>query len=321
MGFTLVEIFIALAVGLVLVAGVLTVFVGMKTTTSETTSYGVMQENGRFALTLITDDLLRQSFWGDLAGSLNESAITSAPNAIVAGDCVGMGANNRSFPLPNGHFRAIWGTSNNAEKCMAGAKDDSDVIHIKRAVSFPYPDTVADPLSAADLADNRYFINVNANSAAIFNGTQAIPDVNNGRVWEYQNHIYFVSEDGTANIPVLNRGNLVFGATAIDFNMVVEGIERIYFMYGIDTNADGAVNTYLSATNMTDIQWDNGNSTNIVAVKVFVLARDILPDNKYTNTNVYTMGDSTFTPPDDDNFRRLLFSSTVVLNNARNDSW
>jgi len=64
-GFTLVEIFISLAVGLALFAGVISVFVGMKTTSQETTTYGELQENGRFALSVLSDDLLKQNFWGD----------------------------------------------------------------------------------------------------------------------------------------------------------------------------------------------------------------------------------------------------------------
>jgi type IV pilus assembly protein PilW len=49
-GFALVELIIALSVGLVLFAGVLSIFVGMRTTTAETSSYGELQENGRFAI-------------------------------------------------------------------------------------------------------------------------------------------------------------------------------------------------------------------------------------------------------------------------------
>ena len=52
LGFSLLELFIALAIGLALLLGVLSVFVGMRTTTAETSSYGEMQENGRFAISI-----------------------------------------------------------------------------------------------------------------------------------------------------------------------------------------------------------------------------------------------------------------------------
>jgi len=94
-------------------------------------------------------------------------------------------------------------------------------------------------------------------------------------------------------------------------------------MYGIDndTNIDdkGVVNMFLSAGNMTQALWNNAANTKIIAVKVYVLARSILPDNDYTNTNTYRLGDVEFTP--NDNYRRMLFTSTVTLFNARVDSW
>lgn len=322
-GFSLVELLISMVVGIALLGGVLSVFVGMKTTTSETTSYGALQENGRFALNLITEDLLRQNFWGDLAGTLDSFTLTQSPNSNgLAGECFGGGANNGSFPRTNGHFRTLWGTTvtNLNTMCMTDAIVGSDILQLKRAISFPFPDTVADPLIATDLAVNRYYIKSNSNSAAIFNGAvAAIPDVNLGRVWQYQHHIYYVSEEN--NIPVLNRGTLQFGGAAMNFTMVVDGIERLYFMYGVDTDNDGAINAFISADNMTDPYWDNGSNSRILAVKVYILVRDILPDNKYENENIYQMGDTTFTPVPGDNFRRLLFSSTVALNNARLDVW
>ena len=72
---------------------------------------------------------------------------------------------------------------------------------------------------------------------------------------------------------------------------------------------------------MTLTQWDNGNNNRILAVRIYVLARSILPDNKYTNTNTYNLGDLSFTPEGGDNYRRLLFNSTITLYNAGVDSW
>jgi type IV pilus assembly protein PilW len=106
---------------------------------------------------------------------------------------------------------------------------------------------------------------------------------------------------------------------------MVDGIERIYFMYGISTVTNpelpgfGVINAYVSADNMTQALWDNTNSR-ILAIKVYVLARSILPDNNYENENTYTLGDQApYTP--EDNFRRLLLSSTVTLYNSEIDTW
>jgi type IV pilus assembly protein PilW len=314
-GYTLIEIFISLAVGLALFAGILSVFVGMKTTTKETATYGELQENGRFALSVLSDDLLRQNFWGDYSGTLDRSMLTASPDAAPGNECVGEGLNNGTFPHAVGHFRTLWGktvTNSSVMDCIDDAKITSDIIQIKRAIS--------QPLTAS--TSNNYYIISNINEAEIFTGTN-IPTVSNSQVWEYQHHIYYIREEAQGNntVPSLMQGRLT---TNMAFDPIIDGIEMIRFMYGIDTDAPGnagygIVDAFLSADNMTSIQWDNGNNNRILAIRIYVLARSILPDNKYTNTNTYNLGD--FPVTFNDNYRRLLFNSTVTLYNAGVDSW
>lgn len=322
-GLTILEMLIALVLGLVLFAGVISIFIGMRATTQETTSYGEMQENGRFALTLITDDLIRQGFWGDLDGALDFATLTQTVDpAGIGGDCVGGGVNNASFPVAVGHFRTLWGTTAVAAAnmgCINDAVVGSDIIQIKRAISSP--------LVAANMLPNRYYFASNSNSAAIFPGNAAVPTLNFSRLWEYQHRVYYVREEsqGAEDVPVLMQGQLTRAGTSMNLSMVVEGIERIRFMYGVDTDDDGVVNAFISAANMTEAFWDNENDVSILAVKVFVLARDILPDQKYENRNTYQLGDLAVNfvngQGNGDNYRRLLFSSTITLHNARSVSW
>jgi type IV pilus assembly protein PilW len=322
-GYTLIEIFISLAVGLALFAGILSVFVGMKTTTQETATYGELQENGRFALSVLSDDLLRQNFWGDYSGTLGRSVLTASPDVAPGNECVGEGLNNGTFPNTVGHFRTLWGktvTNSSLMGCIDDAKITSDIIQIKRAIS--------QPLTAS--TSNNYYIISNLNEAEIFTGTN-IPTVSNSQVWEYQHHIYYVREEAQGNntVPSLMQGRLT---TNMAFDPIIDGIEIIRFMYGIDTDAPGSdgygiVDAFLSADerialpadNMTSTQWDNGDNNRILAVRIYVLARSILPDNKYTNNNTYNLGD--FPVTFNDNYRRLLFTSTVTLYNAGVDTW
>ncbi|WP_448549110.1 PilW family protein [Thalassotalea fusca] len=323
-GFTIVEILISLVVGLGLLLGVLSIFVSMHRTTEETTSYGELQENGRFAISLLTDDLLRQSFWGDLPEQLDTSLLISSPDpATLGGDCVGAGANNASFPTAVGHFRTLWAvtaTAANNMGCINNAKVNSDILQVKRALSVQ--------TLPANVQADRYYLISNSNTGAVFAGSAAIPNVNFGSIWEYQHHIYYVREEtqGTNTVPVLVQGTLQnSAASAMNLSMVVEGIEHVHYMFGVDTNNSGTVNAFISADNMLEAHWDNESNVRILAVKVYVLARDIFPDSQYENLNTYQLGDKTLTFTDGlgngDNYRRLLFSSTVTLHNARVDSW
>ncbi|MDO6445833.1 PilW family protein [Colwellia sp. 1_MG-2023] len=315
-GFSLIELFISLAVGLGLLAGVLSVFVSMKTTTKETSTYGELQENGRFALNVLSDDLLRQDFWGDYVGTFDLANLNGVALGAPGNDCQGGGINNTTFPAANGHFRTLWGetaASGDPLGCFATsaqAKTGSDILQLKRVISTP--------VLPADISADNYYLITNINDGELFDGGAAVPTVDNSQIWEYQHHVYYVTEQvqGTISVPVLMKGRLT---NSMSFSPIIDGIEMIRFMYGVDTTDDGIVNAFISADNMTEDLWNNATNSNILAVKIFVLARSVLPDNKYTNNNTYQLGDLSFTP--NDNFRRLLFSSTVTLFNARVDSW
>jgi len=314
-GFSLLEILISLAIGLVIFAGVLTIFVGMKTTSTQTSSLGALQENGRFALSVFTDDLLREGFWGDMSIQLTDNTVPVIP--VIGGpDCIGQGLNNASFPQAVGYFRSLWGiTAVNASPigCINDANIGSDVIQIKRVISPPI---------VGNTDASLYYLSSNSASGAIFAGVGAgaPPIVNNSRIWQYQHHVYYIRNEvqGNLTVPVLMQG-VLSANNGMTFAPLIDGIEIIHFMYGVDVGDDGDVDAFISPVNMTQAFWDK-NGSNILAVKIFILARDILPDNSYNNTNTYQLGDL---PPVvvNDNFRRLLFTTTVTLYNARTDTW
>jgi type IV pilus assembly protein PilW len=310
-GFTLLEILISLSVGIVLVGGVMSAFVGMKTTSAETSAIGELQENGRFALNILTDDLLRQDFWGDYTGTFDLASLAVSPDAdSLSNDCNGEGINNSTFPRATGHFRTLWGetaATSSVMDCIDDAKIGSDVMQLKRVISSPVTTTTA----------NNYYLATNMNSGVVFTGTD-IPDVDNSQVWEYQHHVYYVKEETVSGVtfPVLMQGRLT---TDMTFGPIIDGVEMIRFMYGVDTTGDGIINAYISADNVTEDQWDNANDINILAVRIFVLTRAVHRDFDYSNTNTYLLGDLEVTM--DDNYRRLLLSTTVTLYNSGVDSW
>ena len=322
-GFSLLEVFIALAIGLVIFAGVLSVFVGMRTTTTETSAYGELQENGRFAISVLSDDISKQDFWGDYTGTFDRSSISHALGA-PGNDCTGAGVNNASFPLALGHFRTLWGQTvakTNPMGCFDDAKIGSDVLQLKRVLAGDLTGAAGDPIETGPVGN--FYLVTNPNDGVLVD-SGALPAVENSRVWQYQHHVYYVREEtqGSNTVPVLMQGQLT---TQMSFAPIIDGIEMIRFMYGYDADTDpeavgyGIVDAYISASDMTEALWNNTGGTKIIAVKIFVLARNINPDRTYTNDNIYQLGDLPVTF--NDNYRRLLFSSTVTLYNARVDSW
>lgn len=310
-GFSLLEVMISLTIGLVLLVGVMSVFVGMKTTNSQTTSQGALQENGRFALTVLTGELLREGFWGDMPNQLDTNALTAIP-AIAGQDCVGEGLNNATFPVAVGYFRSLWSITaedSNPMGCINNAKINSDVLQVKRVLANPV---------VGNTDNTQYFLNTNSSNGVLFVGVGGgvPPAVNNGQIWQYQHHVYYVRDEvqGATTVPVLMQGVLSV-TNGISFSPLIEGIEMVRYLFGVDTTGDGAVNAYIPTGDMTSQIWDKSGDNNILSVKIFVLVRDILPDNGYSNAKTYQVGDFAFIA--DDNYRRLLLTTTVTSYNAR----
>lgn len=86
-GLTLVELLIAMTLGLFLIGGVIQVFLGTKQTYSVVTSQSYAQESGRFALFFLSGGLKHAGYWGTLGKARMFQAHEDFPteNAIVFG--------------------------------------------------------------------------------------------------------------------------------------------------------------------------------------------------------------------------------------------
>lgn len=306
-GMTLIELIIAMVIGIFLLGGITVAYLAMRTTTVETVAMSEMQQNGRLALSLISADIQQAGFKGMLP---TFSTNVTAP-APFGGDC-SWGLNGGSFPQPGlGNFPPVWGRTlaggGAAIGCVQNAVANSDIIQIKRGAG---PAVAAGALQA-----NRYYLESNGTEGVVFPGTAVAPGLNLGEIWPYLHHVYYVTTenfDGQA-IPVLARMELVNqNAPLMQSNTLLDGIERIRFYYGVDLDSDGEIDSYIAANNMPAALWQA--DAKVLAVRFFVLVRAVRPDVNYDNNNSYDLGDGvTFVPRD--NFRRMLFSTTVNVAN------
>lgn len=95
---------------------------------------------------------------------------------------------------------------------------------------------------------------------------------------------------------------------------LVEGIENIRFLYGFDSDGDSVPNSFLPASAVSSLMWDNESFQRLVSIKIYVLVRAIEQDSSYTNKTTYMLGDKKIVAPAG-NFRRKVLSTTVVLEN------
>lgn len=87
-GMTLIEIMIALLIGAFLLGGVLQIFIGSKQTYRMQGNLSRLQENGRFAMEFLSQDIRMAGYWGCLSPSSTNTDIAGTNNNAVAGDSI-----------------------------------------------------------------------------------------------------------------------------------------------------------------------------------------------------------------------------------------
>ena len=321
-GFSLVEMMVAMLLGLIVIGGGISVYLASKRSWSDSEQVNFITDNGRFALQLIGDSMRHTRFFG---GPHSNDIRTDSSLGAVAGDCSGRAA---AYDTDNALF-AVRATGATLLGCITDAVAGSDVLVIKGIDPQPlYDSNPDDPNDLRDgvisfpsgawSSESTYVIS-NTESGIIIDGADTPPDVQEGQefalgvAWPYRLQIYYVRN--TPNTPTLSRKVLRWDSAASTMSLqtqdLVQGVESLRLLFGYDTGADGRPDTLanLTAVESAD-RWQD-----VTSIQAFVLIRSDMPDLDYENVKTYQLGDLTFTPSD--NYRRILLHRHVTLRNPR----
>ncbi|GIU51635.1 PilW family protein [Shewanella sp. KT0246] len=317
-GMSLVELMVALVISLFLSAGIFTMFSMSSSNVTTTSQFNQLQENGRIALAILERDISQLGFFGDMTGTefiVGTNTLLDS-NVAAADDCIGAGLNNETLPNNQpAHFRRLWayesGISSESLTCLNGVSvvSGTDVIQIKRFVgpNAGNGDGTDSPVGNG----SSFFVSSTSSQAVFFNGLDPSQDLLNSRVWEYQHRVYFIDTEN--GVPILSRKTLTDGGMTND-EQLVQGIENIRYSFGFDNDGDSTPDRFIPSSLVTSLMWDNESFQRLVAIKVYVLVRAIQEDSTYTNQTQYQLGDKPISAPND-NFRRKVMATTVVLEN------
>ena len=309
-GFSLAELLIAIVIGLFLIAATFSVLAVSFASIRSSVQMTQLQEAARLALRLLEEDLTQAGFFSDLSAiDLSPNTNTTLHGSVTGVDCVGGGRNNGTFPNGIGHFRTLWAArrgSQPAISCEMAAIQGSDVLQLKRLRGSVVNDT---------LASDRFYGQLNLNELHFFAGGHVAPPIAGGRIYEYQHRVYYVKHNANS-IPTLYRHSLSSTALMGVAEPLVEGVEIMRFEFGIDTNGDSAVDTYLKTSDVTDSLWDQHRDAEIVSVQIHLLLRAFQQDSAFRvgMTRTYPMPGGALSVPDD-GYRRKHVSTTVVIRN------
>lgn len=309
-GMTLVELMVALAVGSFLVVGSVQVYNQSRQAYVINESIARVQETAQFAMDTVEADLRMASSYG----------LLSRGDAIV-GRSLGNTANPQSLTVPvNQICSADWalaldkpveGLNNTYSLGCAAASGtpqaNSDTLTIRRATV----DSVAFDATRLQIQSTRL------QGRVIDDGTMP-PGYT---IAESQTHNLMVSSyyvDSTSTlipgVPTLRRKTLGVsgGVPAVVDLEVAPGVENLQVQFGVDTNADNAVDRYVNPGHAVIDQPGNA----ILTARVWIIVRSISPEVGIVDATDYEPGDSDLGVPNDQ-FRRVMLTKTILLRNAR----
>ena len=286
-GVTLVELMVALAIGLLVTVAMLKVYVDASRMYRFNEGLARVQENGRFVLEFIRRDARVAGFWGcysDAALSNGIAATSDAYINVAAGHITGTsddGLNDADSIT----FRSATGSGSLVTVGMSNTGDN---------VTVEIPNALKKNMAVliSDCENGDVFQITDISGSALAHaagaGANASPNLSKAyaagaRVYEARQATYCVADgegkDKKGNpIPSLRRAKGKGSADACKAGEeLLEGIENMQILYGEDTdadaegaNGDGTANRYV-AFGTSDLDTDR-----IVSVRISVLVLSLI---------------------------------------------
>ncbi|MDT8363984.1 MAG: PilW family protein [Nitrosomonas sp.] len=327
-GLTLVEIMVALTIGMVLLGGVITILVSSQQTYRVNEALARIQENARFAFQLLSRDIRMAGYMGCVGeGTVPVNTLNNATDYLwnFGQPIQGYEATASGWmpaPLPTeitsplgGRdiliLRGVDGPDTPVISHPAGGVDGPGSADLKVTVDSGLQDNdivlVTDCLAAAifqitniNTSAGQDNVVHNTGTGAPGNATKNLgQSFKDGEVVRISTRSYYVRTNSGGNAALYwKRGN----AAAEE---LVEGVENMQIDYGVDTDGNRAADVYQTADLVVD--WEN-----VVSVRINLLMQST-EDNITSQPQTYTFNGTVTTPTD----RRLrkTYSTVIALRN------
>lgn len=343
-GLSLVELLVSLAIGAVLLVGAVYVYSQSRTTYRTNDIVARMQENARYAFSVIEPDLQLAGYYGfsnspeDIKFIRSGSTTSPVESADLMATAAAVTGLPGAYQVCGNNFAVnvlatIEGSDDDYTlNCAAqggGALANTDTFTLRRTATTPLNVATNGRLQllASRLSPSHQYLIQDG----LLPGTPAIED-DLVQVRDFVLHTYYLARNSTdpirAGVPALRRKSLV-GATFTD-EEVLSGVEDMQVQFGIDTgdyDNDGVIDPGLDsppngipdaprglATRYVDPD-DLPAGFQVVAVRIWLLVRATDAETGYVNDANYEYAgkERQF----NDGIRRMLVTRTIQLRNAR----
>jgi type IV pilus assembly protein PilW len=332
-GLTLVELLVAMALGLFIVTALVALYANVSRTNQEMAKTNLLIENGRFAMQLLQEDAQHAGYWGPI----DPLDATDIPDPCLPYGGWGAGAARATY-VNNLLAIPVQGYSDGTPYATCGAAlanvvAKSDVLFVRHAstcvvgagcegVGDTGPHVQVSDCRTEPVLEPAFVVETTAEMDARAPRIRGKGCVNEVPRRKLIANIYFVANNANG-VPTLMRMSYVNGAFGAA-QALVEGIEAFKVEYGIDDL--GSNGLPITNTNPPDGNTDRYQScsagtpctlpvlANIVAVRLHILSRNLDPTGGWVDSKSYVLGPLAI-PATNDAFKRHVFTTTVRLVN------
>lgn len=332
-GLSLVELMIAITLGLIVLTAILAVFGQNSRSFRQTETVAHMQDSARFAMDSLARDLSMAGYYGGVYGTSNIAALTTAPsNDCGAADTSTSPATPWAFRLQRrvefrNHLSAT--SVSSAFPCLGTATTpvaaDTDIVAIRRVAGQATADIASG--STVQLRAGQFYLKTNGTvGSLIHNGNSAsytmasstdVPLQAPVAFWKYLPRVYFIrsyAETPGDGIPALCRMELQQVASAsMAVECLADGVENLQIEWGLDVDNDCVVDTYTSNPGADAL------AQTAITARLWLLVRSTDIDGGYRDDKTFDFGDYQRTQAQADTFHRRVYSTTVQLRNPVGD--
>lgn len=307
-GFSLIELMVSMALGLVVVAGVVAVVVSTQESYRDLTRASQRVENGRFALQILGAEFQHAGFFGDYYD-------LPAPAALPDPCATGVAELAAAMALPIQGYDA---PAASPLACLPAANflPGTDIVVIRRAqtaATAPVPATGV----YLQTRPGAFVLDTGADPAVF--GLTEKDGVTPAAIRRFLVAVYFISPctltigvttcgAGAERVPTLTRLELT-EAGRLEAVPVAAGIENLQIDYGIDSDGNGTADNYVTAPA------DAAAWADVMEVQINLLARNTAPDPDRQDKKIYRLGLAGTVGPFNDRFERHALASAVRVVN------
>lgn len=331
-GFGLIELMIAITLGLILSTAIIQVFLASRTTYQVQESLSMIQENARFGMHFMGKEIRMSGYMGcNSVGNIEVNVIAKPASAV--------------------DFLPLQGEDDVAKSNDFNALAGTDTLEIKRGSddAVTLTGNLAPSNSSIQIEDNTYNIVKNdyvlvsdCTSADVFRVTNTPKEAGKGttsldhgsaanssnrlskiyggdsEVFGFQTTRFFIRDSGrdtAGGQPIYSlysqQRSLGSGGAMGAAVELIEGVENLQLEYGIDSDGDRAINRYVKAPAVAD--W---NTVLSVRVELTLAANDVGVVGRSGQADAQSVYDTSGQLIDNTDGRmRQVFSSVFAVRN------